>query len=213
MKTFEYNTRVYPFKTLIKSALNVQYLDKVHEVCTCEKILTRTEDQSTQWHRLYYAHNEPFLSIYREFVKKEIKPRFNGEKVVYQRIPTFRVHLPGNIAVGEWHKDRFYRNQDWAKQVNEVNYYLPFTDTNKYNTFWVESEEDKADYKPALVNYGEILEWDGANLMHGNVVNKSEFTRVSVDFRVMPLSRYIPSDKGSINMESKFAIGGYYDVI
>lgn len=213
MKTFEYNTRVYPFKTLIKSALNVWYLDKIHEVCTRDEILTRTEDQSTQWHRLYYTHNKPFLSVYREFVKKEIKPRFNGEKVVYQRIPTFRVHLPGNIAVGEWHKDRFYRNQDWAKHVNEVNYYLPFTDTNKYNTFWVESEEDKADYEPALVNYGEILEWDGANLMHGNIVNKSEFTRVSVDFRVMPLSRYIPSDKGSINMESKFAIGGYYDVI
>ena len=94
-----------------------------------------------------------------------------------------------------------------------MNYYLPFTNTNKYNTFWVESVEDKNDFKPALINYGECLEWDGSNLTHGNNKNTSDYTRVSIDFRVMPLSRYIPSEYGSINTKTKFKIGGYYSIL
>ena len=212
MKKIKYSTRIYPFKSVIKACLNVQHLTKIHEIIEYNEVFSRDKDQSSRWHQIYYKNNETFLRIYREFIKNEIKPRFN-EEVVYQKIPTFRVHLPGNIAVGEWHKDKDYRDAKWAEDVNELNYYLPFTDTNKHNTFWTESVEDKGDFAPALVNYGEILEWDGANLKHGNKENKSDDTRVSVDFRVIPVSKYIPSNKGSINMESKFAIGGYYDVI
>lgn len=213
MNKFKYNKKLFTFKSLIKEALNVRHLDQLHKIQTCNNILTRDKDQSTLWHRLYYTNNKDFLLLYKLFIQNVIKPLYHGEQIVYQKIPTFRVHLPGNIAVGDWHKDKFYRDQKWSNYVKEQNYYLPFTNTNKYNTFWVESEEDKGDYEPALVNYGEILEWDGANLMHGNKENKSDFTRVSVDFRVIPVSRYIPSTKGSINMETKFAIGGYYDIL
>jgi hypothetical protein len=55
--------------------------------------------------------------------------------------------------------------------------------------------------------------WDASNLLHGNKLNSEITTRVSFDFRVIPKSRYIPSTYGSINMNSQFAIGGYYEML
>ena len=81
------------------------------------------------------------------------------------------------------------------------------------NTIWVESEEGKKDFKPINASPGEVVLWDGSNLLHGNKENKEKFTRVSMDFRVMKLKNYIPLNKGSINTNTKFEIGGYYEQI
>ena len=78
------------------------------------------------------------------------------------------------------------------------------------NTIWVESREDRGDFAPMECRYGELIQWDGSNLMHGNKVNKTKKTRISVDFRVMSYARYKPSEHGSINTKTKFQIGGYY---
>ena len=133
------------------------------------------------------------------------------EEIVYQKIPTFRLHFPGNIAVGEYHKDKWYRDSEWHEEVCEMNFYLPFTNAYGSNTIWVESKEDKGDYKAMDVNYGECVQWDGVNLTHGNKENISNSTRISVDFRVIPFSKYKPSNHGSINTKTKFEIGGYYE--
>ena len=141
-----------------------------------------------------------------------IKPRF-GEKIVYQKIPTFRVHLPGNIAVGEFHKDKYYRNVEWANKVKEINYFVPLTKAYDTNTIWVESEEDRGDFTPMECEYGGCIEWDASNLNHGNKDNSTNDTRVSFDFRVIPLSRYIDSNHVTINTKIPFGIGGYYEVL
>jgi ectoine hydroxylase-related dioxygenase (phytanoyl-CoA dioxygenase family) len=60
------------------------------------------------------------------------------------------------------------------------------------------------------MSYGQVLQFDGANLMHGNRLNDTFQTRVSFDFRVVDIEKFKPSGKGSINMNSKFDIGGYF---
>lgn len=216
MTSIKYDINKYNFQDVIKRWLGWnKALNKIHEQKDYNKIFTRTEDQSTDWHKIYYKkirEDKSFDLLYLNFLNDYIKPRYN-ENIVFQTIPTFRVHSRNNIAVGEYHKDKTYRNIEWSQKVNEMNYYLPFTNTNEYNTFWVESIEDKKDFRPALINYGECLEWDGSNLTHGNCKNTSDYTRVSIDFRVMPLSRYIPSESGSINTKTKFKIGGYYSIL
>jgi hypothetical protein len=216
MNKIFYNKEIYNFASLIKEWFDwTDSLNLIHKQKSYNKIFERAEDQSTEWHKIYYKmvrEDKRFDILYFNFIANFIKPRYN-ERVVFQTIPTFRVHLCDNIAVGEFHKDKNYRDNDWANEVKELNYYLPFTDTNEYNTFWVESVEDKGDYKPALINYGECLEWDGSNLTHGNKKNKSNYTRVSIDFRALPISRYKPSNTGSINTDTKFKIGGYYSII
>jgi len=215
MNKIQYSTRKYDFASLIRGWLGVGELNKLHSHKKYE-IFSRKEDQSSKWHKIFYEKvrsDDSFQVMYKSFLSEIVKPRYGGEQIVYQNIPTFRVHLAGNIAVGEYHKDKSYRKKEWAEQVKETNYYLPFTDTNENNTIWVESEEDKADFTPMLLKYGEIMEWDGSNLTHGNKVNESDATRVSVDFRVMPRSAYVDSLHTSINTKIPFSIGGYYEVI
>ncbi len=115
--------------------------------------------------------------------------------------------------VGEFHKDKHYRNGEWAAKVKEDNFFLPFTDAFDTNTIWTESEEDKGDFSPMNCNYGECIQWDGCNLMHGNKINLTGKARISVDFRVIKYSNYIPSDSESINTKIKFQIGDYYKTI
>ena len=147
-----------------------------------------------------------------DFIKDVIK-EYYGCNIVYQKIPTFRMQFPNNIAVGEYHRDRDYRDPEWAAAVKELNFYLPITKAINTNTIWVESEEGKKDFKPINASPGEVVLWDGSNLLHGNKENKEKFTRVSMDFRVMKLKNYIPLNKGSINTNTKFEIGGYYEQI
>ena len=94
-----------------------------------------------------------------------------------------------------------------------MNFFLPFTKAYKTNTIWVESKEDKKDYSPMISQYGECIQWDGSNLSHGNKKNETNTTRISVDFRIIPFSKYKPSNHGSINTKTKFEIGGYYDKV
>jgi hypothetical protein len=64
---------------------------------------------------------------------------------------------------------------------------------------------------PYTVKYGEILVFNGANLLHGNKPNESTKTRVSVDFRLVDPAKFTPSTAGSINMNSSFEVGGYFE--
>ena len=61
--------------------------------------------------------------------------------------------------------------------------------------------------------YGECVEWNASKLTHGNKQNLTSLTRVSFDFRVIPISRYRESDHLTINTKIPFGIGGYYEVL
>ena len=64
---------------------------------------------------------------------------------------------------------------------------------------------------------GQFSIFYGNKCKHGNKCNNTTATRVSLDFRVMPLSKYLLNlSKGSIGesaiAERKFEPGGYYYV-
>ena len=210
MKKIVYSTKEYDFASLVKDWFNVNDLTDLHKFSDYEKIFSREKDQSSKWHKIFYdkiRNDSLFLDTYEKFLTNVIKPIYKG-KIVYQKIPTFRVHLSGNIAVGEYHKDKSYRKGGWSDLVKEMNYYLPFTNTNDENTIWVESKEDKSDFSPMNLKYGECMQWDGMNLTHGNKINRSKDTRVSVDFRIIDENNYVPSQYGSINTKTPLSIGG-----
>jgi len=209
-----YGIEKYPFKNIVSNWLNTRDLHKLHEIRQYNHF-DREHDQSTQWHRMFYRMiriDKTFDETYMNFLREHIKPKF-GEEIVYQKIPTFRVHLPNNVSVGEFHKDMDYRNKEWAEKVKEINYYIPLTKAYGTNTIWAESEEDKGDFKPIHSNYGECIEWEASKLTHGNKDNITSNTRVSFDFRIIPKSRYIESNYLTINTKIPFGIGGYYEVL
>jgi hypothetical protein len=201
----KYDTNEFPFREVIQQILGVKDLEKIHEL---EKIdlLVRENDQYTKWHKLYYENfQKEFYPLYLKFIH-HLANSFNYDELIYQKIPTFRVHLVNNLGVGEWHKDRNYNHG-----VSEVNFWLPFTDTYDTNTIWCESKEDKGDYSPYSVKYGEILVFSGANLTHGNQINETPDSRLSIDFRLVEPEKFIANTEGSINMKTPFDIGGYFE--
>tara|TARA_R100000008_G_C3586769_1_gene173077 strand:+ start:4948 stop:5610 length:663 start_codon:yes stop_codon:yes gene_type:complete len=198
----------------VEGILPIGGLEKLHYQKSYD-LFDRKHDQSTIWHKCFYKkirEDDSFEYHYMAFLEDKIKPRF-GEEIVYQKIPTFRVHLPANVSVGEFHKDKYYRDEKWADIVQEINYFVPLTKAYGTNTIWAETEEDLGDYQEIKANYGECVEWSASKLTHGNKQNITRRTRVSFDFRVIPKSRYIESNHLTINTKIPFGIGGYYEVL
>ena len=215
-----YSKDIYQFHDVVESwfwnerILPVSGLSALHYEKTYD-LFERENDQSTVWHKCFYDRirkDNRFEHEYMSFLSQYIKPRFN-EKIVYQKIPTLRVHLPGNISVGEFHKDKHYRDEKWAEKVQELNYFMPLTKAYGTNTIWAETEEDLGDFQEIRANYGECVEWSATKLTHGNKQNITRNTRVSFDFRVIPKSRYVESGYLTINTKIPFGIGGYYGVL
>ena len=49
------------------------------------------------------------------------------------------------------------------------------------------------------------------SLLHGNKLNDTGVSRVSVDFRVLPVSKYEENNKVSITNKTKMIIGDYWE--
>lgn len=200
-----YDTNRFRFREVVQEILGTKDLEKLHDVEKYD-LLSREQDQRTVWHSRYYQNFKGmFNPLYLDFIS-HLKERFGYEEIIYQKIPTFRAHLVGNLGVGEWHRDRSYNHGS-----TEVNFWLPFTDTYDTNTIWVESREGLEDFRPYDIKYGEMLVFDGANLMHGNKINETQSSRVSVDFRLVDPKIFTPTTNGSINMNTPFDIGGYFE--
>jgi len=178
---------------------DMTYLQELHKIWEPKDVFKRENDQKTPFHARFY-HHFPLMGIndsYKNLIREVIQP-YIGEDVVYQAIPSFRIQFPNNLAVGEKHKD-----SDYSHSKDEINFWLPLTDAKATNTLWIED-------KPYPVKYGEILVFDGANKEHENKINKEGYTRVSLDFRVIPKSKYKPSDRKSINTNLPMSVGGYW---
>ncbi len=170
--------------------------------------ITSESSQQSIFHDLHYKYQEEmFLPLYRRFVKEVIHPLY-GEPIVYQARPTFRVHLVGNMAVSEFHKDG-----DYNHLPAELNFWVPLTRVFDTNAVWIESEVGAADFKPHELNYGQMLIFKGVALDHGNKSNTTDKTRVSFDFRALPKRDFVETGKTTLTQKVPLEIGGYYDVI
>lgn len=210
MKHIHYNIAKYPFRKLVEEMAGTEELEAVHEGEDYKNRFTWDIEQDTPFHKSVYSkiRGSKFLELYHAFISEHIKPLFSDDKIVYQVIPTFRVHYPENVGVEAWHKDR-----DYNHNPKEVNIFMPFTAAYDTNAVWYESSEGKKDFSPIEMNYGSVAFWNGANLLHGNKVNTTGITRVSCDFRVMNLSDYKEPEGDSVISGTKMTLGSYYEVM
>ena len=206
-----YDLDRYCFRDEIEKIFDTNRLEKIHEIEKCDfNILNLETDQTTKLHKKFYkkVRETNFLTQYEKFLKEVILPHFN-ENLLYQKIPTFRVQVPNNLSVAEYHNDKSY-----SHSPHEVNIFLPITDAKETYTIWAESEENLGDYSPMNAEYGEYYIWDGANLKHGNKINKSNISRFSVDFRVLPFSKYDEQNlKETITTKTKLKLGSYFELM
>lgn len=215
MRKFSYDITKYNFKKIIEEHFGVDDLSSVHlgrpELLPREKLDFFNETR-TKFHKAFYSKLNSgwpeLVSSYEKFIKDEISPLFEG-RVVYQTFPSIRFHLPEDQAIHYWHydSDKDHMHPDW-----EINFQLALTDMHDTQATWVESVPGLKDFRPMEMNYGEYHVFNGNKCIHGNKINKTNQTRVSFDFRIIPHERYLQNKKelSSATKGKKFIIGDYY---
>lgn len=164
---------------------------------------TDRTDQKSAWHRSFYDAFKEWRHVYRQFVRRVIA-QLVGEPFYFQAVPTFRVHLPDNVAVGNFHTDATYHHP-----LGETTFWVPLTRAHDTSSVWI--EDDAGELRAPDVVTGDMVEFSAVTRRHGNLVNETGYSRVSFDFRCIP-ARLLPEVEGppSENMKLRFVPGGYY---
>lgn len=210
IKIHQYDTEEFPFRECIELLLGTTELENLHNMGGAPKVQVKPgSDNHTHWHNKFYdgMATSGFIDVYEKFVNDYIKHLYDGEALVVQARPTFRIHWHGNLSVGAFHRDSDYNHNE-----AEINFWLPVTVAHDTNTIWIESKRGAKDYTPQHVSVGEVLEFPGSELMHGNKINKT-WTRVSFDFRVIRHSKYVEPAEPKAGLghgKAKFKLGEYY---
>ena len=221
----EYSQVEYPFRKIVsdfcRERLNLgsENLERLHECAALDllptDLVTVYNDQDTLLHKEIYKLDPAFgndnsidlgfIKTYRKFVRY-LQDEVFKEVLVFQKLPTLRIHIPGNMSVGAFHVDSEYNHP-----TSEINVWVPLTKACGTSSILIESSRGRGDYNPIEIESGNYVIFDSL-LMHGNEVNVEDHTRMSFDFRVIPLAKFEDSDETSVSKNRKFAIGDYYDV-
>ncbi|MGB3774264.1 MAG: hypothetical protein WA951_03315 [Leeuwenhoekiella sp.] len=124
-----------------------------------------------------------FYELYRLFIEKVIRPKYT-ESIYYQKKPSHRILFKDIEGEARFHKD-----SDYGHSHDEINYWLPQTAAFDSNSIWIEQNEGAGDYKSVNLKVGQCVQFNGAGLSHGAFPNSTGKTRVSFDFRVIPVSK------------------------
>jgi hypothetical protein len=179
----EYDTQKYPFDKVLSALFKAPVLHKLHvtyQQKTIKPFLTYDDNLKLRNVMQQMKDDSLFYKVYHHWIAGVLSPYY-GNDVTYSAHPKMRVHLAGTGSVSSFHRD-----VDITKREEQINCYLPFTDVFDTNTLWCESDYDLKDYQPINLKFGQAILWDGGYLTHGTVGNKTEFTRVSCDFRFKP---------------------------
>jgi hypothetical protein len=209
-RIIDYDETRFPFRALVAAHFG-RDLAQLHEGAPAIGRLQPGMDTQTPMHKHFYSDDGPFLqtflAVYRAFVYEV----FRGESaLLYQRIPTFRVHLPGNVATGNFHRDA-----DFGHNRAELNVLVALTPMHDTNSVWIESTrvaEDTWNYEPVVLQPGQALIFHGAVLSHGSLPNLTGVTRASFDARVLPRQNYQPGAR-TVNQGMAMDIGTYWEAL
>lgn len=207
-----YSTHKYNFHELVSELFGNTQLRLLHTIQKQEypELFKVSFDSISEFHQMFYNKYHKgwveFEFLYFEFIKNVIAP-FYDKSFLYQKFPTFRVHLLNQVSVGAFHTDA-----DFGHPKFETNYIIPLTNSIETATIWVESLPGVKDYQPVSMIKGFCIKFNGNKLSHGNKVNETGLTRVSLDFRVITLADYNRNGSvgKSITQKTKFTEGAYY---
>ncbi len=213
-KKVKYDKNKYPFSNLVEkiydcSLCNIHTLtDKNYPLFT-----VLGKDTHTNLHKKFYNHidtvDSTLKELYKEFIKEVIFPYLNLKEGLYQVFPTYRIMLPNNVAVTKKHYDS---DRDHLHPKGEINFILSLTDMYDTNSIWTESYPRLGDFKPFSLLPGDVYCFCGNLCEHFNKINKTGKTRVSMDFRILPLHCVDKINHTlSVTTGKKFSEGGYYN--
>ena len=183
--------------------------------------------------------------LLRGHILPMLSKRCDTQEFWVQKIPTIRFHFPNNRALGDYkhsacaevteeikkrdpfcwyhyvhprgepfdgglHSDAWYLHPK-----NEINFICPITTANDTASIWAESAPLQQDYEPLFLNCDDIVMLEFNSCHHFNKINVENYSRVTLDFRVLPLSLKSNEEKvlKSMTREETFDDNGYYKYV
>ena len=202
--TFQYELSKYPFREELEKLFGLELQDLHLWLGDFEKF-DRKNDQQTIVHRVFYSNYSNIIEpIYKDFIANFLSQIIDFP-FSYQVIPTFRLGLPGNRFVGEYHTDAKYNHPDF-----ELNFNMGLSNNLKPCCLMSEKVSNTNEFYPLECENGEIFSFNHIDCLHGSEINTTDQTMVSMDFRVAMIPFYEEIDAKSVNMNSSFKIGDYF---
>ena len=212
----KYDLEKYNFVKLVEE-LYQQSLDSLHTILENKFVIPDGveglgKDTSSRLHKIFYdklnSEWDEIKDLYDKFIEEVVALYLGDDLFLYQTFPTFRIHYVGNRVITIWHKDG---DDNLRHPRGELNFWFPLTKTFDTNTMWVESKPGMKDYHPIETTPGHMLVFDGNRCLHGNKVNTTNKTRVSFDFRILPIRYYNPNYPYKTATKGlRYVIGEYY---
>jgi hypothetical protein len=212
MCKLNYDVKKYKFVEMVTELFESE-LNNLHTLQEQEyEVFTEVgKDSNTEFHKKFYKRLDEGWEIqneYDKFIKNEILPFLGLSEAMVQRFPTFRVMLPNNVAIVVNHHDS---DELHKHPSGEINFIMGLTKMYDTNTVNVEIMPRLNKYEKILLESGETICFNGNLCNHNNEINKTGKTRVSFDFRILPLNYYEENyNKYSASTNTKYVEGGYY---
>lgn len=214
-----YDHHTYDMQSIVRRIFGVEDLQQTHELLPpIPDQITFDEDTKTWFHRTYYnsPHYPEVIAMYERIVRDIIIPLYGETEYAVQVDPSFRIHLPNNTALGAREDDRgeaigLHCDADYNHQPGEINFILPLTPMFGTNSVYTESSPGKGDYHSAEVPLGNLYCFYGNKCRHFNKQNATGVSRLSLDFRIIPMSAYEHDwPAASIHGKRPLTLGGYF---
>jgi sporadic carbohydrate cluster 2OG-Fe(II) oxygenase/sporadic carbohydrate cluster protein (TIGR04323 family) len=205
LSTVGFDTTAFPFDSIVTECVR-DYLQQGPSISTAFSDLSALHKfiGRSQLGDVYEAIYDLFLT--RKFADpydrlcSEIANKMFRGKAAYQRIPSVRIQMPGQISVN-------YHTDEWYGHGYDVqNFWLPLVSVSATNSMFVANESTSREVtrtirtgrksiteinelarsvcSPLNMSFGEIFCFN-SHIIHGTEMNATDKTRVSFDFRML----------------------------
>ncbi len=197
------------------------------------------DDELNAVSRAFYETDNEFIEFYHDFLRDEVVHEL-GCNIYFQATPTFRFHFPFEQGF-DW-KPRYHTDIMLGHPPAEVNIWVPITPAFGTNTMRIMNRDDSKMVVEACdfdfdaiaydVQYNTFVQrfchvvsrpvelepyamlFFNPLCLHATQFNETDNTRVSMDFRVIPVNAYDrlrKHYKGTGRRQMDFSPGSYYD--
>lgn len=219
---FEYDLARYRFLEVLRAVLREPAdadLAQLHRTQRGVEVIERFAASSSKvqlgprdnpWNAIFTTaiqqdeggHFSRLLEVYSDFIQNVVLDHLQTDSVAFQKLPTFRCHMPGTGAMGRPHRD-----EDYGHPRCEVNFWVPLTSLSGSNSLYAESKRGLGDFRPFQLNVGHAMRFYGNQVWHYTVQNETTASRVSLDFRV------IREQEWSEEVFPLFGLGQHFEVM
>ncbi|MHB1218728.1 MAG: 2OG-Fe(II) oxygenase family protein [Alphaproteobacteria bacterium] len=214
-------------------------LERLHEVLSPD-VMALDAGELNDVSRRFYDTDEGFTRVYESFLAEVVGPMVVDGEFVFQTTPTIRFHFPHQAGF-KW-RPRYHTDVMLGHPPQEINLWLPVAGALGSASMRIAPMEKSValckrlelDFErlargvqedvalagqcetmsePVDLSYGQFLAFD-SRCLHATQYNDTNWTRISLDFRAVPLEEYeairLPY-RGTGRRQMLFRRGEYYD--